>query len=394
RFIVEPVRRNTAPALTLAAAMLTATGDDALIIAMPADHALANVGAFERALAVAARQAASGAIVALGVRPTRPDTAFGYMLIGEPLADGAHRIERFVEKPAAELASQYVDSGTYWWNSGIFVVLASVWLKTLATLNPRMHEACLAAFDEGTYDGACFHPHAGHFAHAPSDSIDYAVMERLGSDAGVVVPLDAGWSDLGSWDAVWDALDKDVDGNVAQGRVVFEGATSSFAHAEGRLVACVGVTNVVVVETEDAVLVADRAHVQDVKALVSRIKAQAAPEADAPRKVWRPWGHYDSLDRGERFQVKHIVVQPGRRLSLQRHHHRAEHWVVVRGTALVTRGTEQFLVGENESTFIPLGVTHRIENPGKLPLEIIEVQSGSYLGEDDIVRYDDNYGRA
>jgi mannose-1-phosphate guanylyltransferase/mannose-6-phosphate isomerase len=232
---------------------------------------------------------------------------------------------------------------------------------------------------------------------APSDSIDYAVMEHLCADAlcnGVVVPLAAGWSDLGSWNAVWDALDKDADGNVARGRVVFEGATSTYAHSEGRLVACVGTTNMVVVETADAVLVADRSRVQDVKDLVIRIKAQQAPEADAHRKVRRPWGYYDSIDNGGRFQVKRIVVEPGARLSLQLHHHRAEHWIVVSGTALVVRGDEQFLLSENESTFIPLGVRHRLENPGRLPLELIEVQSGSYLGEDDIVRFDDIYGRS
>ncbi|MEA3119893.1 MAG: mannose-phosphate guanylyltransferase / mannose-6-phosphate isomerase [Paraburkholderia sp.] len=397
RFIVEPMRRNTAPALTIAAAMLTADGSDPIIVAMPADHAIVDIDAFERALAVAAHHAELGAVVALGVPPIRPDTGFGYMLVGQALAEGARSMERFVEKPAAELAAYYVESGKYWWNSGIFVVRASVWLDMLEALQPRMHEACMASFACGLRDGACFHPHPEHFERVPSDSIDYAVMEKLCGDdtlaPGVAVPLEAGWSDLGSWDAVWGALDKDEDGNVARGRVVFEGATSSFAHAQGRLVACVGVTNIVVVETDDAVLVADRAHVQDVKALVSRIKAQAAPEADVHRKVQRPWGYYDSLDRGERFQVKRIVVKPGGRLSLQLHHHRAEHWIVVRGTARVTRGSEEFLVGENQSTFIPLGVVHRIENPGMLPLEIIEVQSGAYLGEDDIVRLEDSYGR-
>ncbi|HXZ08431.1 MAG TPA: mannose-1-phosphate guanylyltransferase/mannose-6-phosphate isomerase, partial [Paraburkholderia sp.] len=303
----------------------------------------------------------------------------------------------FVEKPAQELAAQYVSSGSYWWNSGIFIVRATKWLEAVKLLQPSMHEACLAAFANGCSDGHFFRPAAAEFSKSPSDSIDYAVMERLGSDSlpgyGVVVPLDAGWSDLGSWDAVWDAQEKDADGNVGRGRVMFEGATSSYAHSEGRLVACVGTTNLVVVETSDAVLVVDRSRVQDVKGLVARIKAEHAPEADMHRKVRRPWGYYDSIDRGERFQVKRIVVQPGARLSLQLHHHRAEHWTVVRGTAMVVRGEERFMLGENESTFIPLGVRHRLENPGKLPLEIIEVQSGSYLGEDDIVRFDDVYGR-
>ncbi len=397
RIVVEPVRRDTAPALTLAVAAAFADGEDAVVVAMPADHAIADTGAFHRALRVAIEHAQRGAVVTLGVPPTRPDTGFGYIRLGDVLDMNARRIERFVEKPAAELAEQYLESGAYWWNSGIFVVRASVWLDTLRALRPDMHAACVAAHQNGAEDGPFFRPHAAAFRASPSDSIDYAVMERLTTRAdlaqGVVVPLDAGWSDLGSWDAVWEALDKDADGNVGRGKVVFESTTSSFAHSEGRLVACVGVTDVIVVETDDAVLVADRSRVQDVKGLVTRIRAQQAPEADTHRKVRRPWGYYDSIDHGDRFQVKRIVVQPGGRLSLQLHHHRAEHWIVVSGTALVTRGDEQFMLGENQSTFIPLGITHRLENPGKLPLEIIEVQSGSYLGEDDIVRFDDTYGR-
>jgi len=397
RIVVEPARRDTAPALTLAAAAACADGEDAIIVAMPADHAIADVAAFQRAIACAARYAQDGAITTLGVLPTRPDSGFGYIKLGEVLHDGAHHIERFVEKPAAELAAQYLASGRYWWNSGIFVVRASVWLSTIKALQPEIYEACATAYAQGTSDGPFFRPGADAFRQSPSNSIDYAVMEPLGSDGGlapgVVVPLDAGWSDLGSWDAVWNALEKDGDGNVARGRIVFEGTTSSFAHSEGRLVACVGVTNLVVVETDDAVLVADRSRVQDIKGLVSRIRAQRAPEADAHRKVRRPWGYYDSIDHGKRFQVKRIVVNPGGRLSLQLHHHRAEHWIVVSGTALVTRADEQFMLTENQSTFIQLGVTHRLENPGKLPLELIEVQSGSYLGEDDIVRFDDTYGR-
>jgi len=398
RIVVEPTRRDTAPALTLAAAVACADGNDAIVVAMPADHAIADVTAFQSAISLAARHAERGAIVTLGVPPTRPDTGFGYIKLGSSTNDGARRIERFVEKPATELAAQYLASGQYWWNSGIFVVRASVWLDTVKLIQPAMHEACVSAHARGTTDGLFFRPDIDAFTSSPSDSIDYAVMERLGSAEGlaegVVVPLEAGWSDVGSWDAVWEALDKDADGNAARGRVVFEGSTSSFAHSEGRLIACVGVTNVVVVETDDAVLVVDRSRVQEVKSVVSRMRALQAPEADAHRKVRRPWGYYDSIDRGGRFQVKRIVVDPGGRLSLQLHHHRAEHWIVVSGTALVTRGDEEFILGENQSTFIPLGVTHRLENPGKLPLELIEVQSGSYLGEDDIVRFDDTYGRA
>lgn len=413
RLIVEPARRDTAPALTLAASLACADGDDAILFVMPADHSIADVPALQGALECAARYAERGAIVTLGVPPTRPDTGFGYVRIGAELGDGGHAIDGFVEKPAEEIATQYVAAGKYWWNSGIFIVRARVWLDTLKRLQPEMYAACERAFAGGRKDDAVFRPLLDAFLGVPADSIDYAVMERLTDSAdtadsaaagpldsatvvkpaGVVVRLDAGWSDLGSWDAVWAAMDKDANGNAGRGRVAFEGAVSSYAHSEGRLVACVGTTNVVVVETADAVLVVDRSHVQDVKGLVSRIKAQHAPEADAHRKVHRPWGYYDSLDRGERFQVKRIVVTPGAQLSLQLHHHRAEHWVVVRGTARVTRGEEQFLLSENESTYIPLGTRHRLENPGKVPLEIIEIQSGAYLDEDDIVRFNDNYGR-
>ncbi|MFB9125966.1 mannose-1-phosphate guanylyltransferase/mannose-6-phosphate isomerase [Paraburkholderia dipogonis] len=406
RLIVEPARRDTAPALTLAASLACADGGDAILVVMPADHSIADVPALQSALELAARYAAQGSIATLGVPPTRPDTGFGYIRVGAGLAGGGHVIDGFVEKPAEELAAKYVAAGMYWWNSGIFIVRASVWLDTLKRLQPDMHSACERAFTGGRLDGAYFRPLVDAFLSAPANSIDYAVMERLtetagpempgsapATPAGVVVGLNAGWSDLGSWDAVWAAMEKDANGNAGRGRVTFEGAVSSYAHSEGRLVACVGTTNVVVVETADAVLVVDRSHVQDVKGLVSRIKAQHAPEADAHRKVRRPWGFYDSIDHGERFQVKRIVVTPGAQLSLQLHHHRAEHWVVVRGTALVTRGEEQFLLSENESTYIPLGIKHRLENPGKVPLEIIEIQSGAYLGEDDIVRFNDNYGR-
>src|SRR5258706_9170581 len=378
--VIEPARRDTAPALTLAAALACADGEDAILVAMPADHAILDVQGLQRAVEIGARHAQRGAIATLGVAPNAPDTGFGYIRIGKALDDGACEIDGFVEKPAAELAAQYVAAGTYWWNSGIFIVRARVWLDTLQSLQPDMHAACLAAFVAGKRDGATFRPAPDEFAKSPADSIDYAVMERLNASvgwaaAGIAVPLDAGWSDLGSWDAVWAAMEKDEFGNVARGRVVFEGAVSSYAHSEGRLVACVGTANLVVVETSDAVLVADRSRVQDVKGLDWRVKAPHPPETDAHRKGRRPWGFYDSIDRGERFQVKRIVVTPGARLSLQLHHHRAEHWVVVRGTALVTRGEETFILAENESTYIPIGVQHRLENPGKMPLEMIEVQS-------------------
>lgn len=398
RIVVEPARRDTAPALTLAALTASSDGQDAILVAMPADHAIADLDALHDAIDVAARYAQAGEIATLGVPPDKPDTGFGYIRLGSELLDGTHRIERFVEKPAAELAAHYVECGKYWWNSGMFVVRSSVWLATIERFQPEIYSACIRAYENARNSDGCVIPDAAEFLRSPSNSIDYAVMEQLGKPdspvTGVVVPLDAGWSDLGSWDAVWQAMDKDELGNASSGRVLFEGATATYARSQGgRLVACVGTKDLVVVETDDAVLVVDRSHVQDVKSLVSRIKREKSPEAESHRKVRRPWGFYDSIDHGDRFQVKRIVVSPGARLSLQMHHHRAEHWVVVSGTALVTRGEERFLLGENESTFIPLGVRHRLENPGCVPLQIIEVQSGTYLGEDDIVRFDDKYGR-
>ncbi|CAE6763800.1 mannose-1-phosphate guanylyltransferase/mannose-6-phosphate isomerase [Paraburkholderia aspalathi] len=401
RLLLEPSPRNTAPALTLAALAAQADmpdGPDPVLIVMPADHMIADNAAFVAALAQAVFHAAQGAIVTLGVPPERPETGYGYIRTGVPVGrQGARAIDGFVEKPDRELAERYVASGEYWWNSGIFIVRASVWLAAIARCCPLIASTCAESFARASLDGAgALHLDRAAFDACPSDSIDYAVMEHLGSDmrlTGVVVPLVAGWSDVGAWDAVWQLSEKDSDGNVGRGRVVFEGSTDSFAHSDGRLVACVGVTGVVVVETADAVLVAAKERVQEVRAIVGRLKAEHGAEVHEHRKVQRPWGFYDSIDRGERFQVKRIVVQPGGRLSLQMHFHRAEHWVVVRGTARVTRGEESFLLSENQSTYIPLGVTHRLENPGKTPLEIIEVQSGGYLGEDDIVRFDDQYGR-
>jgi len=404
RLLLEPHARNTAPALTVAALAAQAAapeGVDPVLIATPADHLFVDTAAFAAALEAAVGHAKRGAIVTLGVPPTRAETGYGYIRTGAALdAHGARGIDRFVEKPDRELAAHYVSSNEYWWNSGIFVVRASVWLDAIGRCRPAIAAACAAAFERASTDGdGALHLAADALSACPSDSIDYAVMERIGTEpafasfSGVVVPLVAGWSDVGAWDAVWQLSQKDASGNVVRGRVMLEGATDTFAHSDGRLVACVGVTGVVVVETADAVLVAAKDRVQDVKAIVGRLKEMRGVEANDHRKVQRPWGFYDSVDSGERFQVKRIVVKPGARLSLQMHHHRAEHWVVVRGTALVTRGEERFLLGENQSTYIPLGVTHRLENPGKTPLEIIEVQSGSYLGEDDIVRFDDQYGR-
>ncbi|MFL9864823.1 mannose-1-phosphate guanylyltransferase/mannose-6-phosphate isomerase [Paraburkholderia fungorum] len=412
RLILEPVGRDTAPALTVAALSIAAQDEDGIMVVMPADHAVTDIDGFRAAVAAGVQLAAAGHIVTMGIVPTRAETGYGYIRIGtalgmpndarEPDTDtsrkiGAHKLDRFVEKPHLELAQRYIESQEYWWNSGIFIMRASIWLKSIRHFQPAIYEACAAAFAGGKADGDFFRLQRDAFSASPSNSIDYAVMEQLGNDqtaaSGVVVPLQAGWSDVGSWDAIWDISEKDADQNVGRGRVMFEGAASTFAHSEGRLIACVGTRDLVVVETADAILIADKSRVQDVKKIVGRIRSDGGLEAANHRKVHRPWGNYDSVDTGERFQVKRIVVKPGARLSLQMHHHRAEHWIVVRGTALVTRGEERFIVSENESAYIPLGVTHRLENPGKMPLEMIEVQSGSYLGEDDIVRFDDTYGR-
>ncbi|QCP54676.1 mannose-1-phosphate guanylyltransferase/mannose-6-phosphate isomerase [Trinickia violacea] len=401
RILLEPLGRDTAPALTVAALDIAAHAGDALMVVMPADHAVADLEGFQAAVAAGVHYASEGMIATMGIVPDRPETGYGYIRLGQPVGEAggiaARKLERFVEKPHVELAQQYVASGEYWWNSGIFIVRASTWLKAVQHFQPAIHEACVRAHASGKTDGDFFRIDTQAFAGSPSNSIDYSVMEPLSNDqsvcGSVVVPLNAGWSDVGSWDAIWKILPKDDNGNVARGRIMFEGAQSTLAHSEGRLIACVGTQDLVVVETADAILVAEKSHVQEVKKIVGRLKAESGPEAASHRKVHRPWGHYDSVDNGERFQVKRIVVKPGARLSLQMHHHRAEHWIVVRGTALVTRGEESFILSENESTYIPLGVTHRLENPGKMPLEIIEVQSGAYLGEDDIVRFDDKYGR-
>jgi len=394
RLLLEPCARNTAPALTAAALDIAATDPGAVIVAMPADHAIADVTAFQRAVATAAVHAGHGAIVTLGVVPNTPETGYGYIELGAPLdAAGTRRLEGFAEKPSSELAQQFLAGGDHWWNSGIFVVRADVWLALVDQLQPKILRACQQAHAAAVplHDGILLD--AAAFASCQAESIDYAVMEHLGNTSAAVVPLDAGWCDLGAWDAIWQQMPRDAADNAIRGPVLLEGTRSTLAHAASRLVVCVGTHNLAVVETPDAVLVADMAHVQHVKTAVEKIRAQRRTEASTHRRVERPWGRFDSLDQGERFQVKRLVVEPGGRLSLQMHHHRAEHWIVVRGTARVTRGDETFLVSENQSTYIPLGVVHRLENPGKTTLEIIEVQSGSYLGEDDIVRFDDAYGR-
>ena len=385
--ILEPVGRNTAPAIALAA--LQAAPDDLLLI-LPADHVIRDTAAFRAAVTRALPAATAGRLVTFGVVPNAPETGYGYIRRGAP--DGeAFRIAQFVEKPDAARAAQFVASGEYTWNSGMFLFRADRYLAELERLAPDIAAATRAAVAAAKPDLDFVRVDKAAFEACRSDSIDYAVMEKTGD--AVVVPLDAGWSDVGSWDALHGASAADARGNVTQGDVVAEDSDGCFLFAESRLVATVGLRDHVVVETKDAVLVAPRDRVQDVKRLVSRIKAGGRTEHLLHREVFRPWGSYDSIDFGDRFQVKRLTIKPGAQLSLQLHHHRAEHWIVVAGTARITCGENDFLLQENESTFIPLGVKHRIENPGKVPLHIIEVQSGSYLGEDDIVRFEDRYGR-
>ena len=401
--VLEPAGRNTAPALTLAALAARRDGGDPVLLVMPADHVIVDTPAFQAAVRAGAALAEAGAVVTFGITPDAPETGYGYIQAGAAHATGeagARRIARFVEKPDRATAQSYLDAGGYSWNSGLFVLKASVWLAAIAQCRPDILAACQMAWDKGSADGEFLRVDKTVFAACPSDSIDYAVMERIaagetaGLPPGVVLPLSAGWSDVGAWDALWQVLPKDAQGNVAQGDVLLHDCQNTLALSEGRLVACVGMENVVVVETADAVLVAHKDRTQDVKKIVDALKQRGRSEGQLHRKVFRPWGWYDSVDNGARFQVKRIVVKPGGQLSLQMHHHRAEHWIVVSGTARVTRDKDTYLVSENESTYIPLGATHRLENPGRLPLEMIEVQSGSYLGEDDIVRFEDVYGRS
>jgi mannose-1-phosphate guanylyltransferase / mannose-6-phosphate isomerase len=397
--LLEPVGRNTAPALTLAALAAMRNGDDPILLVMPADHVITDTPAFQAVVRRGAALAAEGAVVTFGITPSAPETGYGYIQSGAAFgADGGRAIARFVEKPDLATAQAYLDDGSYLWNSGLFMMRASVWLTAIDACREDILSACRAAWEQGSADGEFLRVGKEAFAQCPSDSIDYAVMERIAAGeralpTGVVLPLAAGWSDVGAWDALWEVLPKDDGGNVAQGDVLLHDCRNTLAMADGRLVACVGVDDLIVVETADAILVAHKSKTQDVKQIVERLKRDGRSEGQLHRKVFRPWGSYDGVDAGERFQVKRIVVKPGATLSLQMHHHRAEHWIVVRGTARVTRGETSYLVSENESTFIPLGTTHRLENPGCLPLEMIEVQSGSYLGEDDIVRFDDVYGR-
>lgn len=393
--LLEPAGRNTAPALTLAALALHDAGDgDAVLVVSPADHMVLDVAAFADALKQAAQAAAEGAIVTLGVAPDRPETGYGY--IRATPAAGAQHVQAFVEKPDRATAQRYIEEGGYYWNSGIFVLKASVWLEALQSFCPDMAQAVRVAWQARAQEGEFIRPGRQEFEAVPADSIDYAVMEQCpGSRFEVrMVPLAAGWSDLGSWDAAWQSADKDDDGNAHTGDALIRDSRNVFVHASSRLVSVVGLENVVVVETPDAVLVTDRARSQDVRKIVSDLSSRARGEHAQHRKVHRPWGWYDCIDQGPGFKVKRILVRPGASLSLQKHAHRAEHWVVVSGEAEITCGDKLFRLGANQSTYIPQGEMHRLANPGAQPLEIIEVQSGDYLGEDDIVRLDDQYGRA
>ncbi|PWI03096.1 mannose-1-phosphate guanylyltransferase/mannose-6-phosphate isomerase [Stenotrophomonas maltophilia] len=386
--ILEPVGRNTAPAIAVAALEATRDGADALLLVLPSDHVITDEAAFRNAVQAAASAAEAGKLVTFGIVPTGPETGYGYIKAAD--GQGVRAVERFVEKPDLETATGYVSSGQYYWNSGMFLFKASRYLQELERFQPEMLARSRQAWQQARRDADFTRLDKDAFTAVPSDSIDYAVMERT-ADA-VVIPLDAGWNDVGSWTALRDVSQQDGDGNAHQGDVIAIDCRNTYAYAQ-RLVALVGLDDVIVVETDDAVLVGKADRMQEVKTVVAKLKAEGRSEATWHRKVYRPWGAYDSIDNGERFQVKRITVKPGGTLSLQMHHHRAEHWIVVSGTAEVTRGNEVILLSENQSTYIPLGVTHRLRNPGKLPLELIEVQSGSYLGEDDIVRFEDTYGR-
>ena len=388
--LLEPMGRNTAPAIGLAALQAMHAGGDPLLLVLPSDHVVANAEAFRDAVREAAAAAEAGALVTFGILPSAPETGFGYIEAEHAGSDGVRKVRRFVEKPDGATAQRYLDSGGYYWNSGMFLFRASVLLAELERFRPEIVAACRDAFAAAKRDGDFIRVDREAFARCPSDSIDYAVMEN--TDAAMVLPVDIGWNDIGSWSALWDVAARDEAGNAHHGDVIAVDSRNSYAYAR-RLVALVGVDDLVVVETDDAVLVARKDRVQQVKDVVSQLKAAQRTQAALHREVHRPWGSYDSIDVGDGFQVKRIKVKPGAALSLQSHDKRAEHWIVVRGTARVTRNNDVFELFANQSTYIPIGAKHRLENPGSEMLELIEVQSGAYLGEDDIVRYEDVYGR-
>ena len=397
--LLEPVARNTAPALTLAAFAAIADGDDPILVVTPSDHAVTNVSVFKKVIGKALKCAENSAIVVLGITPERPDTGYGYIRVGNREEHSALEVKEFIEKPNSTNAKKYFDKSGYYWNAGIFIMRASVWLNALLAFRPDIYEATKLAWDnqkkDNTLNAIFIRPGAIQFSAIPEESIDYAVIEHCpGSVFDIfVLELNAGWSDLGSWDAVWDILKKDENGNACFGDVLTVDSSNSLVYSTSRLVGLVGVNNLSVIETPDAVLIADKMDSQGVRNIVEQLKASQRDERILHRKVYRPWGWYDSVDEGERFKIKRIRVNPGASLSLQKHNHRAEHWVVVSGVALITNGKKKLTLNENQSTYIPLGEVHRLANPGKNLLEIVEVQSGDYLGEDDIIRFKDNYGR-
>jgi mannose-1-phosphate guanylyltransferase len=389
--LLEPVGRNTAPAIALAALHAVKTGDDPTLLVLAADHLIKNEKAFHESIGQAADLAEQGYLVTFGIVPDQAHTGYGYIQGGKTLSQG-FEVKQFVEKPDLATAEQYLKSGEYYWNSGMFMFKASVYLAELEKHAPDILAACKAAIETESNDLDFIRINPDIFATSPDDSIDYAVMEK--TQMAAMVPLDAGWNDVGSWSSLWETAEqKDENGNVVIGDAILEGVSDSYVNSEQRLISVIGLDNVVVVETKDAVMVAHKDKVQNIKAVVTKLKQEKRPEFEFHREVFRPWGSYDSIDNGKRFQVKRITVKPGEKLSVQMHHHRAEHWVVVSGSANITIGEETKLVTENESVYIPIGEVHALENPGKIPLELIEVQSGSYLGEDDIVRFSDRYGR-
>lgn len=399
QIVLEPTARNTAPALTLAALAAAEQGDDPILVVTPSDHLVADNEAFVQAVCRAVAKAEDGSIVILGVTPDKPETAYGYIQAKAQEEDGIYTVAQFVEKPDAATAEYYLGAGCFYWNAGLFILKASTWLKAIEQFREDIFKAACTTWRQRSTDQLdnirFIRPDAESFAQIPSESIDYAVMEPCAqSDIPIsMVALDAGWSDLGSWDAVWQSLPKNENGNAIIGDGMAVQAQNNLIYADRKLVSVVGVDNLIVVETADAVLITDHAHSQNVKQLVGELEQQIRPEAKIHRKVYRPWGWYDSVDEDERFKVKRIGVNVGASLSLQKHYHRAEHWIVVKGTAEVTRGDEVILLTENQSVYIPLGEKHRLHNVGRIPLELIEVQTGSYLEEDDIVRYQDNFGR-
>jgi mannose-1-phosphate guanylyltransferase/mannose-6-phosphate isomerase len=391
--ILEPAGRNTAPAICVAAMHLMEKEQDPIMLVLPADHVILNIDSFHKTLSQGVQLAQQDKLVTFGIVADSAETGYGYIQQGEQIdsLNNAYSVSRFVEKPDKQTAQNYLDSGDYLWNSGMFMFRCSVFIQELEKYQSEMVKYCQQAYQRAKNDFDFIRLDKASFLASPANSIDYAVMEQ--TDHGAVIPLDADWSDVGAWDALWDIAEKDPQDNVCHGDLLLDQVTNSYIHAEHRLVAAIGMDNCIIIETGDAILVADKNNAQDVKSIVQRLKSQKRDEAMLHQRVYRPWGSYETLDEESRFKVKRIIVNPGSTLSLQMHHHRAEHWVIVRGTAKITQGDKEFVLTEDQSTYIPLGTTHRLENPGVIPLEMIEIQSGSYLGEDDIVRFSDEYGR-